>query len=291
MIVKEYYLGQYEKSMPNDMSLREKLALSKETGFDYMELSVDETDEKLSRIYLGKKELKEMKSIIDGEGQPIRSICLSAHRKYPLGSEDEKTAQKSLDISKRAVEFAAFMGIRNIQLAGYDVYYEPSSEKTRDRFLKNLKKNAEFAASFGVGLGFETMETPFMNTAEKAMKYVDAVNSPYLNVYPDIGNIRNAAEDVVKDLKTAKGHIIAAHLKETKEGLFRDVPFGTGRTPYVPCIRELIDQNVRMFVLEFWYDKKSDPKRYVKEGFDYITEKFEEALKDSRQLDSLTADD
>lgn len=31
-------------------------------------------------------------------------------------------------------------------------------------------------------LGFETMETPFMDTVEKAMHYVKLVDSPYLGV-------------------------------------------------------------------------------------------------------------
>ncbi len=65
------------------------------------------------------------------------------------------------------------------------------------------------AASAGVVLGFETMETGFMNTVEKAMEYVKQVSSVYLNVYPDIGNITNAAftygTDVLEDLKLGSG--------------------------------------------------------------------------------------
>lgn len=276
--MKPFFLGQYEKSMPNDFSLSEKLKLSKKTGFDYLELSIDETDEKLSRIYLHGTDLLDFKKTIEDSGQPIRSICLSGHRKYPLGSLDDKTVEKSLDISKRAIEFAANLGIRNIQLAGYDVYYETSCDETQKRFLENLIKTTEFAASYGVGLGFETMETSFMNTCEKAVRYVNLVSSPYLNIYPDIGNIRNATQDVVSDLKKGKGHIIAAHLKETKEGVFRDLPFGTGRTPYKEAITELLSQGVRMFVLEFWYAKGQTPSEYVKAGYNYINEKFNEVL-------------
>ncbi len=279
--MKTFFLGQYEKSMPNDFPLSEKLKLSKETGFDYLELSIDETDEKLNRIYLHGNELRDLAKTIEDCGQPIRSICLSGHRKYPLGSLDDKIIEKSLDISKRAIEFAANLGIRNIQLAGYDVYYEESCDETKKRFLENLIKTTEFAASYGVGLGFETMETPFMNTCEKAMKYVNLVASPYLNIYPDIGNIRNATPDVVSDLKKGKGHIIAAHLKETKEGVFRDLPFGAGRTPYKEAITELLNQGVRMFVLEFWYLKGQNPSEYVKAAYNYISEKFNEVFQGS----------
>ena len=40
-----YRLGLYEKSMPGFLSLPQKLGQTKAAGFDYMELSVDETAE------------------------------------------------------------------------------------------------------------------------------------------------------------------------------------------------------------------------------------------------------
>ena len=45
------------------------------------------------------------------------------------------------------------------------------------------------AAARGIVMGFETMETEFMNTTEKAMKYVNLIDNPYLGVYPDSGNL------------------------------------------------------------------------------------------------------
>ena len=52
------------------------------------------------------------------------------------------------------------------------------------------------------------------------MAYVDCVASPYLGIYPDIGNLKNAhllyGSDMDADLKAGKGHILAAHLKETR---------------------------------------------------------------------------
>ena len=44
-----YALGLYEKAMPGTMTIGEKLECAKECGYDYVELSVDETDEKLAR--------------------------------------------------------------------------------------------------------------------------------------------------------------------------------------------------------------------------------------------------
>ena len=47
---KPYQLGLYEKSMPNTLTYEEKLKLPKASGFDYMEISIDESDEKLSAV-------------------------------------------------------------------------------------------------------------------------------------------------------------------------------------------------------------------------------------------------
>ena len=95
---------------------------------------------------------------------------------------------------EKAIQLSDDLGIRVIQLAGYDVYYEEGSEQTRKDFADNLKKAVEMAAVHGVVLGFETMETEFMNTVAKSMKYVDLIDNPYLGVYPDVGNLTNAAK-------------------------------------------------------------------------------------------------
>lgn len=173
-------------------------------------------------------------------GVPIRSMCLSGHRKYPFGASDPAVRQRSLEIMEKAIQLADDLGIRVIQLAGYDVYYEEGSEQTRKDFAENLKKAVEMAAVHGVVLGFETMETEFMNTCEKSMKYVDKINSTYLNVYPDCGNINNAAitygTDVLADLRSCDGHVVAMHLKETVPGKFRDMMYGEGQVDFPAMI-------------------------------------------------------
>ena len=272
---KKYCLGLYEKAMPGNLTMAEKLTAAREAGYDYLEMSVDETDEKLARLDMSREERKELTLLMEKTGMPIRSMCLSGHRRYSLGSAEG--AEQSLRIMEKAIELADDLGIRIIQLAGYDVYYESSTYDTKKRFLDNLRKAAAMAEKAGVLLGFETMETEFMNTVEKAMKYVCLVDSPYLQIYPDIGNLANALGDPLADLADAHGHITAAHLKETLPGQFRDVPFGTGHTPYVPAIRMLREMGVGMFVLEFWYVDGADPERYVQEARAYIAEKFREA--------------
>lgn len=255
--MKAYVLGLYEKAMPNELSWKEKLQVAKDAGYDYVEISIDETEEKLARLDMTREEREEMVHIMNEVGVPIRSMCLSGHRKYPFGSNDPQTEKRSLEIMEKAVALAEDLGIRIIQLAGYDVYYEESSDKTVERFEKNLKKAAEIAAKAGVLLGFETMETEFMNTVGKSMKYVSMIDNAYLGVYPDAGNLTNAAKlyntDVLEDLNSGKGHLMALHLKETVPGKFREIPFGTGHVEFASIIDAAWELGIRRYVTEMWY--------------------------------------
>lgn len=255
--MKAYTLGLYEKAMPGDLTWKEKLETAKNAGYDFVEISIDETDAKLARLDWTREERLKLMETMYEVGLPIRTMCLSGHRKYPIGSSDPDTRAKGMEIMEKAIRFAEDLGIRIIQLAGYDVYYEESTPETVALFEENLKKCENMAARAGIVLGFETMETEFMNTVEKAMKYVNLVNSPYLGVYPDMGNITNAAvaygKDVLEDIRTGIGHLDAVHLKETVPGVFREVPFGTGHVNFPAVIEETWKAGVRRYVTEMWY--------------------------------------
>ena len=255
--MKKYLLGIYEKAMPNTLSWKEKMQTAKDAGFDYIEISIDETDAKLNRLEWTKQERADFVQLMKDMDMPVRSMCLSGHRKYPFGSKNPETRQRSSEIMEKAVVFAHDLGIRTIQLAGYDVYYEEGDETTKKYFEEGLRNAVEMAASYGILLGFETMETEFMNTVEKAMFYVDRIQSPYLHVYPDLGNLTNAAvtynTSVLDDLEKGRGHIIAMHLKETVPGVFREVPFGTGHVDFDAGIQKARELGVHRFLTEFWY--------------------------------------
>jgi L-ribulose-5-phosphate 3-epimerase len=260
--MKAYSIGLYEKAMPGNLSWTEKILAAKKAGYDFIEISIDETDEKLKRLDMSKEERIGLVSLMQALDMPIRTMCLSGHRKYPLGSNDPEIRQRSMEIMEKALQLADDLGVRIIQLAGYDVYYEQSNNETKKYFLNNLKKITEMAASKGILMGFETMETEFMNTVQKVMSYVKQIDSVYLNVYPDLGNITNAAvsygKDVNNDLETGRGKLVAMHLKETVPGKFREIPFGTGHVDFENGIKKAWELGVRRFVTEFWYTGNSN---------------------------------
>ena len=157
---------------------------------------------------------------------------------------------------EESILLASDLGIRTVMIPGYDIYYGESTVETKQLFLKNLREGTEIAAREGVVLGMETMENDFMNTVEKGMKYVRIIRSPYLNMYPDSGNVTNAAElhhhDVCEDISLGRGSMISLHLKESKTGIFREVPFGTGHVEFKRIIKEAWKNGIRRYVTELW---------------------------------------
>ncbi|MEG0590957.1 MAG: L-ribulose-5-phosphate 3-epimerase [Lachnospiraceae bacterium] len=275
-----YTLGLYEKAMPSDLNWCEKLTIAKKIGYDFLEISIDESDEKLARLEMSKAERLELVEIMYKVGIPIRTMCLSGHRKYPMGSSDLAICDKGMEIMRQAIQLADDLGIRIIQLAGYDVYYEKSSKKTKKRFCENLKKATMLAAERGVLLAFETMETEFMNTVEKAMYYVGKIKSAYLQVYPDSGNLKNASllygTDMYLDLEKGKGHIAAMHLKETIPEKYREIKFGTGHVDFEKTIDCAWKMGVRRYVTELWYTGNEEWETEIKNAYDMMEKILEE---------------
>ena len=54
--MKSYELGLYEKAMSGTLSWPEKMQAAKRAGYDFIEISIDETDAKLERLEMSREE-------------------------------------------------------------------------------------------------------------------------------------------------------------------------------------------------------------------------------------------
>ena len=74
-MTKAYTLGLYEKAMPGTLSWKEKMFSAKKAGFDFIEISIDETEEKLARLDMSKEERFELVKLMYETGMPIRAFA------------------------------------------------------------------------------------------------------------------------------------------------------------------------------------------------------------------------
>lgn len=82
--MKKYSLGLYEKAMPGTLDWKEKLEAAKEAGYDFVEISIDATEEKIARLDMTKEDRFELIKAMYEVGMPIRTMCVSALTKYSL---------------------------------------------------------------------------------------------------------------------------------------------------------------------------------------------------------------
>ncbi|CDT11776.1 L-ribulose-5-phosphate 3-epimerase [Vibrio coralliirubri] len=252
-------VGLYEKALPNELSWEDKLKQTKELGFDFLEISVDESDERRSRLDWNDDEVYALRRLCEKYGIPLQSMCLSAHRKFPFGSADPAIREQAVIHMEKAISLAYKLGIRTIQLAGYDVYYEPADKVTHQRFIEGMKLSAQLAERSGVMLAVEIMDTDYLNSLSKFEVLSREVNSPYFTAYPDVGNISGWNYDIVTELKLSKPHITQIHLKDTYKvtdeykGQFRDLVIGDGEVDFNAIFETLKNTEcVVPLVIEMW---------------------------------------
>ncbi|MFZ7276897.1 L-ribulose-5-phosphate 3-epimerase [Avibacterium endocarditidis] len=281
--MRKHKLGIYEKALPKHISWQDRLSISKACGFDFVEISIDESDERLSRLDWTKAQRLELVQAIINTGVTIPSMCLSGHRRFPFGSHDEATRQKAYEIMEKAIQLAVDVGIRTIQLAGYDVYYEEQDESTLERFQQGMEWAVALAASNQVTLSMEIMDTPFMSSITRWKKWDDLIRSPWFTVYPDLGNLSAWNDNVDEELKLGIDKISAIHLKDTYKvtetcpGQFRDVPFGEGCVDFVGCFKTLAALNYRgAFLIEMWTEKAQEPIEEIIKARRFIEQKMQE---------------
>ncbi|MGU0159845.1 L-ribulose-5-phosphate 3-epimerase [Escherichia coli] len=207
-------------------------------GFDFVEMSVDETDERLSRLDWSREQRLALVNAIVETGVRVPSMCLSAHRRFPLGSEDDAVRAQGLEIMRKAIQFAQDVGIRVIQLAGYDVYYQEANNETRRRFRDGLKRSVEMASRAQVTLAMEIMDYPLMNSISKALGYAH-ISTTRGSSSTRISATCRADNDVQMELQAGIGHIVAVHVKDANLSVFKNVPFGEGVVDFERCFETL----------------------------------------------------
>lgn len=270
-------VGIYEKALPAELSWQDKLRETSALGFDFIEISIDESEARRARLDWSNDEIYELRRLCEQYQTPLHSMCLSAHRKYPFGSADQVLREQAKVIMDKAIALAYKLGVRVIQLAGYDVYYETANAQTHERFIKGMQWCAKQAEKAGIMLAVEIMDTNYLNALSKFEILKKEVSSPFFMAYPDVGNISGWNYDICTELMLSRDHIVQIHLKDTykvKEnypGQFRDLVIGEGEVDFNAIFQTLKKMNYTApFVIEmwanneFWKENIITAKKYLK---------------------------
>jgi L-ribulose-5-phosphate 3-epimerase len=271
-------LGIYEKALPPFEDWEDALETTRRCGYDFLELSIDESDERIRRLHWTASERQALKRAILNTGVPVRHLCLSGHRRFPFASEDPVVREKAWDMMERGIDLSAELGVRIIQTQGHDVYYEPSTEKTWERYMSGLARAAEMCRGASVMLALENADVSSVGSPDQAREIIEQIGNPWFQMYPDIGNTVAHGYDIPGHFSRAAGSIVAVHIKDARPGEFRRVPFGDGVVPFKEAFETLEGMNYRgPFVIEMWNESTTDPEGVIRDARDWVLQQISDS--------------
>ncbi len=263
--------GIYEKALrPQCFAKMFDDALS--CGYQSFELSLDCTNARLARLDWSQKEISEVLAQVQRSGIQMLSTCLSGHKRYPLGSSDPAIVEQGLCVMQKAIDLCGALGIRVIQLSGFDVYNrEKSTLETQKRYVENLEKCVRMAERACVMLAIEPVEGNLLGVRD-TMQVVHQIDSCWLQIYPDVANINSLGIDPIAEIPYGKGHIVAVHMRDSLPNDFSaTLSFGTGQLDFLGVFRVLSEIGyVGPLIVEMWNEERANYKEYITQARTYM---------------------
>ncbi len=180
---------------PGQWSLKDCLQISKDAGFDAVELNFDLTGEFSAES--SDVRIKEIGELARKVGIGISGVCSFLFWPYPLTANDPEKRKKAMALGARMIEAAALLGTENLLVVPGAVYaswvegFEPVPNDVCDRRAREaIRAMIPLAEKAGVYLNLENIfSSGFLFSPQEMNEFVDSFRSSRVRVHFDTGNI------------------------------------------------------------------------------------------------------
>ena len=174
--------------------MAEAMRISKDAGFDGIEFCLASTGE--ISLESTVSELNQIRQYANELELEIASLASWLPWEYSLTSNLNNHRQKAKDIIRKQMEVASLLGTDTILVVpGYvGVDFVPHSEicaydKVYDRALEAITELSIDAKQQNITIAIENVWNKFLLSPLEMRDFVDKINSPYVGVYFDVGNV------------------------------------------------------------------------------------------------------
>ena len=174
-------------------TLKEKMKLAKDAGFDGIELSLDETGE--VSLESTESDLLDVKAYAESIGLEISSVASGLYWTYNYTSANEENRNKAKAVTKKQLEVAHTLGCDTILVVpgAVEVAFDPGEVVEYDvayaRAQEALKELAPYAEELKVSIGVENVWNRFLLSPMEMAQFIDEIGSDYVGSYFDVGNV------------------------------------------------------------------------------------------------------
>jgi hexulose-6-phosphate isomerase len=178
----------------SDRSAADVLGSCLRHRFDAVELTVDETG--FLTLDSTEHECRELAGLLRAFGIRLSSLASGVGWKYPITAPDRSIAAKGVEAIKRSMQIAKWLGTDTLLvvpggvgadfIAGFQgTTYDSAYRKA----LAELLALKPFAEEIGITLAIENVWNKFLLSPLEFRDFLDAVDSPYVKAYFDVGNV------------------------------------------------------------------------------------------------------
>ncbi|MGQ9455841.1 MAG: sugar phosphate isomerase/epimerase family protein [Armatimonadota bacterium] len=262
-------LGQFKKAiildmLPENPDLEKRFVLAKELGFHGLEVKP------VDNLYSARK----MRQIARNVGIELHSVIYGGWH-APLSSPDSEVVRKGMDGAKKALECATELGADGVLLVPAIVNEQVRYVEAYERSQKYLKELAQIAEKLQVMILIENVWNNFLLSPLEFARYIDEINSPWVQAYFDVGNV--VAFGWPEDwIRTLGKRIKKVHLKDFKKGPRQFVNLRDGDVNWKEVRKALKEVGYRGYLTA---ELRGGDEEYLRD----LSSRMDTIIKDSNQ--------
>ncbi|MCM8769901.1 MAG: sugar phosphate isomerase/epimerase [Candidatus Omnitrophica bacterium] len=180
-------------STPTEWPFEKKLEAIKKAGFQGVELNLAE--EGFLSLKSSQEEFLAAARAVKDAGLEVASLLAGGFWRYPLTSPDPNIRKQGEFLLLKGIEIACWLGTDALLVVPGVVQSDParslsiSYDEAYSRSQECLRKAASEAEKARVYLCVENVWNRFLLSPLEMKRFVEEINSPYVQVYFDVGNV------------------------------------------------------------------------------------------------------
>ncbi|MCX8171133.1 MAG: sugar phosphate isomerase/epimerase [Candidatus Bathyarchaeota archaeon] len=218
---------------PQNFKITDILRLSKDIGYEGVELNIDE-----EMLKMGRNERRAILDEAKSLGLELPSLCTALFWRYNLASSDPNVRRRGVEIIRWGCEFASDIGAGVFLVVPAVATKEVSYQDMWRLSKESILEAAQSAEDCGVIIGVENVWNRFLYSPLEFRRFIEEINHPNVKVYFDVGNAAflGFPEQWIKHL----GDLIACvHIKDFHLSAMQFRPIFEGNIQWQSVIEAL----------------------------------------------------
>ena len=187
-------------TIPVKGSISERMKAVKAAGFDAVEMASHLDQAEVLRA-------------LQETGLSVVSVCGAKHWSKPLSHPDASVRDEGFAALEQTLRDAKAYGATSVLLVPGVVNKDVDFQTCWQRSIEQIRRAIPRAKELGVTISIENVWNNFITTEDKAVQYVDEINSPLVAWHFDVGNIIRYG-DPIDWIKALGKRITRVHVKE-----------------------------------------------------------------------------